>query len=242
MARLMFEHIPRRILVTGGGTGIGLGIVKRLLELGCQVVAVGRRLSPLQQAAQLGAEIQQWDITADQAELFRRIGPVDGLVLNAGQFIYEPVAAWTEATWMQLWRVNTVAAAMLAHEFSVQLEGPGAIVAVASTLAQRPAPGAAPYAASKAALVATIQHLALELAPRGIRANAVSPGVVPTEMTETERGGDAADEQKSAFIALHPIGRLGEPRDVADTVIHALSNPWMTGANLTIDGGLLVRE
>ena len=242
MAQLMFEHIPRRILVTGGGTGIGLGIVKRLRELDCGVVAVGRRLQPLEQAAHFGAEVQQWDITSNQAELLRRIGPVDGLVLNAGQFIYEPVSAWTESAWTQLWRVNTLAAAMLAHEFSEQLDGPGAIVAVASTLAHRPAPGAAPYAASKAALVATIQHLALELAPRGIRANVVSPGVVPTEMTEADRGGEAVDEQRAAFLALHPIGRLGEPRDVADTVVHALSNPWMTGANLNIDGGLLVRE
>ena len=144
MAQLMFEHIPRRILVTGGGTGIGLGIVKRLRELDCGVVAVGRRLQPLEQAAHFGAEVQQWDITSNQAELLRRIGPVDGLVLNAGQFIYEPVSAWTESTWTQLWRVNTLAAAMLAHEFSEQLDGPGAIVAVASTLAHRPAPGAAP--------------------------------------------------------------------------------------------------
>ena len=242
MVRRMFEHLPQRILVTVGGTGIGLGIVERLRELDCGAVAVGRRPQPLEQAAQFGAEVQQWDITSNQAELFRRIGPVDGLVLNAGQYAHEPVSAWTEASWMQLWRVNTLAAAMLAHEFSEQLEGPGAIVAVASTLAHRPAPGAAPYAASKAALVATIQHLALELAPRGVRANVVSPGIVPTEMTEAERNGDAADEQRAAFVALHPIGRLGEPRDVADTVVHALSNPWMTGANLNIDGGLLVRE
>ena len=238
----MTTSLPRRVLVTGGGTGIGLGIVEHLLELDCDVITVGRRPGPLEAAAALGASVHVWDITDNVPGLFDLIGSVDGLVLNAGQYRHEECTQWSADTWTELWRVNTLAAVLLSNEFSKRLSGPGAIVAVASTLAKRPAPGAAAYAASKAALLSVIQHLALELAPRGIRANAVLPGIVPTAMTTSDRTAEQAAEHHQHAMALHPIGRLGVPSDVASTVVHALANPWMTGAHLSIDGGLLIRE
>tara|TARA_B100001093_G_scaffold422528_1_gene415103 strand:+ start:998 stop:1714 length:717 start_codon:yes stop_codon:yes gene_type:complete len=238
----MNEHLPKRILVTGGGTGIGLGIVRHLRDLNRDVIVVGRRPQPLEAAAALGAIVHAWDITDNVQGLFDLVGPIDGLVLNAGQYRHEMCSQWSVETWTDLWRVNTLAAVLLSTEFANRLVGPGAIVAVASTLAKRPAPGAAAYAASKAALLSVIQHLALELAPRGIRANAVLPGIVPTAMTTSEQDSAKAQDHHDYAMGLHPIGRLGRPSDVASTVVHALANPWMTGANLNIDGGLLVRE
>ena len=242
MAVAMNEHLPQRVLVTGGGTGIGLGIVRQLRSLGRDVVAVGRRAKPLADAAALGAEVHSWDITENISGLFDLIGPVDGLVLNAGQYRHEHAGEWAADTWTDIWKINTLAPVLLSSEFSKRLTGPGAIVAVASTLAVRPAPGAAAYASSKAGLLSVIQHLALELAPRGIRANAVLPGIVPTAMTTPDKDSDDSGNHNAHALSLHPLGRLGTPSDVASTVIHALGNPWMTGAQLSIDGGLLVRE
>jgi len=236
------EHLPRRVLVTGGGTGIGLAIVQALREHGREVVAVGRRLEPLKAAQKYGASICQWDVCHDADGLLNAVGPLDGLVHNAGRYQHGSIGQWNEDDWYQTWRTNTLAPALLSQAFARRLQGAGAIVAVASTLALRPAPGLAAYACSKAAMVALVKSLALELAPAGIRVNAVSPGVVPTDMTVAPREDRTEAEQKAAFAALHPLGRMGTPEEVAQTVLLGLGNQWMTGTNLVIDGGLLNRE
>ncbi|MEE2787471.1 MAG: SDR family oxidoreductase [Myxococcota bacterium] len=229
-----------RVLVTGGGTGIGLAIVKALLARQKAVVAVGRRVEKLADAAALGAETVPWDITENAAGLFARIGPVDGLVHNAGMCKRAGIDQWSEADWSAMWRVNVMAPALLSQAFVRQLDGPGSIVAISSTLAERPAPGTAGYGATKAALVNLVKHMALELAPRQIRVNAVLPGVVPTEMTQSSA--DPEHSLPASVVALHPLGRLGHGADVADAVCYALDAPWMTGSAVTIDGGLLSRE
>jgi len=239
---MMISQLPNRVMVSGGGSGIGLAIVASLLESGCEVVAVGRRKSPLNAAASLGADVIPWDVTQDPEGLLDAAGKVDGLVHNAGQYRHGSCEDWTEADWKALWTVNALAPALLSRAFVRRLSGPGAIVAVSSTLASRPAVGTGAYASSKAALVALIQNLALELAPRGIRANAVLPGVVLTDMTVVPRQGQSVEEQREHFDALHPLGRMGTPEEVALAVVSSLGNPWMTGSIISIDGGLLVRE
>lgn len=236
------ENLPKRIMVTGGGTGIGLAIVQSLRALDCDVIAVGRRLEPLLAAQKLGATICPWDICSDPDGLLDAVGPIDGLVHNAGRYQHGACGQWTEEDWYQTWRTNTMAPALLSQAFARRLSGPGAIVAIASTLAVRPAPGTAAYATSKAGLVALVKSLALELAPAGIRVNAVSPGVIPTDMTVVPRAGRTEAEQRADFAALHPLGRMGTADEVAQTVVLGLGNPWMTGVNLVIDGGLLNRE
>jgi NAD(P)-dependent dehydrogenase (short-subunit alcohol dehydrogenase family) len=84
-----------------------------------------------------------------------------------------------------------------------------------------------------------MRSLALELAPRGVRANSVLVGVVPTAMTTARRGAASVDEQLDALRALHPLGRLGTPEEVGRAVVSLLENPWVTGAELAVDGGLL---
>jgi NAD(P)-dependent dehydrogenase (short-subunit alcohol dehydrogenase family) len=180
-----------RVLVTGGGTGLGLGIAQALLAAGDAVVICGRRAEPLAAAvAALKAEAAsadvQWfqaDVRDDPQRLLDAAGAVDGLVHNAGIYRHGAVGAWAAEDWAELFAVHVQGPALLSQAFAARCAGPGALVFVGSTLAERSAPGAGAYAAAKAAQRSLCATLALELAPRGIRANAVLAGVVPTAMT-----------------------------------------------------------
>ena len=233
--------LPRRVLVTGGGTGIGRGIVAALSAAGAAVVLCGRREAVVSQAArELGVDGVVGDVTADPDALLDAAGPVDGLVHNAGSLVRGPVGSWSPADWDQMWAVHVRGPALLSQAFARRLEGPGALVAVSSTLAVRTAPASAAYSAAKAAQLSLIRSLAVELAPRGIRANAVLAGVVPTAMTTARRGAATVDAQLEALRQLHPLGRLGQPGEVGQVVVSLLSNAWVTGAEVAVDGGLLV--
>ena len=227
-----------RVLVTGGGTGIGLGIARALIAAGHTVTITGRRADVLRvTAAQIGARALPGDVTADPAALIAAAGPLDHLVNNAGHFIYQPVGQFSADAFAALHAVHVIAPALLSQAFAAQAAGPGAIVNISSTLAERPAPGAAPYATAKAGMIALTRQLALELAPRQIRANAILPGLVTTPMTQTN------DPQRQAhMLSLHPLGRLGAPADIGEAVAWLLGASWVTGAVIPVDGGLLARE
>lgn len=233
--------LPRRVLVTGGGTGIGRGIAAALRDAGAEVVICGRRAAPLDEAARaLGLMGVVGDVTGAPEALLDAAGPLDGLVHNAGALVRGPVGTWAAADWDAMWAVHVRGPALLSQAFVARLTGPGAIVAVNSTLARRTAPASAAYSAAKAAQLSLVRSLAQELAPRGIRVNAVLAGVVPTAMTTARRGSASVDEQLEALRVLHPLGRLGTPADVAQAVVSLLANPWVTGAEVPVDGGLLV--
>ncbi len=221
-----------RVLVTGGGTGIGRAVAAALIAAGHEAVIAGRREAVLRAAAEaLGAAVAVGDVAEDPEALLRAAGAVDGLVNSAGLARHAPVGQWTAAAWDRHYAVHVRGPALLSQAFAEALEGPGAIVNVASTLGLRPAAGTAAYAASKAALLSLTRSLALELAGRQIRVNAVLPGVVPTAMTAG---------RLDALRPLHPMGRLGTPEEVADAVRWLLEAPWVTGAALAVDGGLLI--
>ena len=233
--------LPVRTLVTGGGTGIGRAIAVALRAAGGDVVICGRRASVLQACADdLGVTFVVGDVTANPEALLDQVGPVDGLVHNAGALTRGAIGAWSQEDWDRMWAVHVRGPALLTQAFARRFEGPGAIVAVSSTLAVRTAAGSAAYSAAKAGLSSLVRSLALELAPRGIRANTVLPGVVPTAMTTAPRGDASLDAQLDALRRLHPLGRLGQPAEVAQVVVGLLANPWVTGAEVAVDGGLLV--
>jgi NAD(P)-dependent dehydrogenase (short-subunit alcohol dehydrogenase family) len=122
----------------------------------------------------------------------------------------------------------------------LRAEGDRAIVNVSSTLVVKPAPGIAPYAAAKGALIALTRCVALEYAGDGIRCNAVLPAVVRTALARVDRSD--YDAREADMAAGYPVGRLGEPEDVART-IHWLVSPeagWITGTAVTVDGGFTV--
>lgn len=179
-------------------------------------------------------------------------GSVDGLVNCAGIARYEPVVAvGLESIEAQL-RVNLIAPLLLSQAVAKHLRGRGgSIVNVSSTLSEHVAQTAVVYAATKAALNTLTKGLALELAPAGLRVNAVLPGGVDTDMLRTPRlrPGESltaeeleqrVESQLEALAALHPLGRLGKPEEVAAVIVQVLDQTWQTGSLVTIDGGLSV--
>lgn len=243
-------------LVTGATRGIGRAVVEQLVARGRRVVACGREaaaLSALERAFPgrvigLGIDLAQPQAAAwaiDEAE--RMVGPLREVVYAAGIARHAPVGEVSEADLRAQLEVNFVAPFTMLQRAgsSMAARGAGSLVAIASTLALRPAPRTAAYGASKAALVSAIRSLALELAPR-VRVNAVAPGVVDTEMVRTprralkegERSEQLVTAQLEELRALHPLGRLGTVDDVAGAVLYLLDASWATGTVLTVDGGL----
>ncbi|MEM9069758.1 MAG: SDR family NAD(P)-dependent oxidoreductase [Myxococcota bacterium] len=254
----MAKAQPKRVLVTGASRGIGRAIVKLLALKGMRIVATGRDATALKRVAQLApdritvvvgdiAKGDERDALVPQA--VQELGGLDGLVNCAGVLRYGDVGAIHEQDLIVTLKVNLMAPLLLAQAAAPHLrETRGAIVNVASTLGIRPAPGLAAYSASKAALLSITRTLAAELAP-AVRVNAVAPGVVDTDMPRQLRlapgqskPGDvkaAVAQQLEVLRSLHPLGRLGEPKEVAEAVHYCLGAEWLTGAVLPVDGGLL---
>lgn len=225
--------LPKRILVTGGGTGLGRAIAQECCKAGAQVVICGRRAELLQETAQsIGAAAYPCDITDPHA--LDDLAGFDGLVHAAGIRAHARVEDWDSQEGAQLWNVHVDALARLARTVS-SVSG-GSILALSSSLALKPVDGSSAYSATKAAQLSLIRSLALELAPAGIRVNALVLGVVPTAMTRSRPAGEE-DPHLDALARLHPLG-LGDAQNVASAAVELLSNPWITGAELAVDGGL----
>ncbi len=247
------------IIVTGATRGIGSATVDALLAGGGRVVGIARdeealaKLEALHPGRVRGIAAHLERVDEVEAVVDRAVdafGEVDGLVNCAGIAHYEPIGSITAGSIEQQLRVNLVAPLLLSQAVARRMSGRGgAIVNVSSTLSERVAEHTIVYAVSKAGLNALTKGLALELAPRGIRVNAVLPGAIDTDMLRSPRlrPGESLTttemqervrSQLEALASLHPLKRLGTPAEVAEVVVHALDQPWQTGSLLTIDGGL----
>ncbi len=238
----------RVAVVTGGSSGIGLAVARRLRTLGSAVCIVARRPEPLAAAAEaLGADcwahacdVADEDQVEDLATAVRSWwGRLDFLVNNAGVAAMGDIEHTDAATWRRTFEVNVTGPFLVTRALLNLLKASDApaVVNVSSTLAAKAIPGMIAYNASKAALNQLTRSLALELAP-AVRVNAVMPAVVNTPI-HGSRG--MTPEQVKAMAQLHPLGRIGEPEDVAAAIAFLLSADaaWLTGAVVPVDGGML---
>ena len=240
----------KSILITGGGSGIGAGTAKYLVQCGARVTICGRRAEKIEQVAtKLGPACHgiAGDIT--NADDRQRIvdaalmhgGGLDGLVNNAGNMYRGALADLSQNALMEIFNTNVIAAVMLCSLCERHLaEREGAIVFLGSVHTRRAFPGALPYAATKGAIEAVTTSLAAELGPRQIRVNCVAPGAVFTEINQ--RAGLFTDDEALSRLqnmdGLHALGRIGQTEEVAEAIGYFLTAPWTTGSVLTVDGGL----
>ena len=242
---------PRPVaLVTGSASGIGAGIARRLAADGMTVVVHSRvsRAAGLQLAAEIGGTYQQADL-ADEDQCGALVTEVtdahqrlDVLVNNAGiswPIAHDDLSAVTASVWRELPDVNLIApwlltSAALAALRSSPRPGGGAVVNITSHAGVRPKGASIPYAATKAALNHTTRLLAAALGPE-VRVNAVAPGLVDTPLTATWAGAQQLWREQA------PMRRAATPGDIADLVSALVSNSYITGEVILLDGGLNLR-
>jgi 3-oxoacyl-[acyl-carrier protein] reductase len=231
----------RTALVTGGSRGIGAAIVRELARAGASVV-VGYRSGGEEAeaiAGEVGGRALQADV-ADPAEARRLVeeaGELDVLVNNAGLTRDGLLARMSDDDWRAVVDTNLggVFHTCRAVARGMMKRRTGAIVNVSSIVGLHGNPGQTNYSASKAGIIGFTKALARELGNRGVRANVVAPGYVTTRLTEV-----LSDELKDAMLANTPLGRFGDPEDVARAVRFLSSDDaaFITGEVLLVDGGL----
>ncbi len=241
MDQLMDGHV---VMVTGAAGGIGRAIIERLEAVGAEVVAVARSksdLSPGSPNTVVAMDLRDPDAPARAVDAaVNTHGRIDGLVNCAGIQPVVDFVSMTDSQWSEVIDIDLTATHRLTQAVArsmIDAERRGSIVHITSIEGTRPASGHSHYSVAKAGLIMHAKAAALELGPRGVRVNSVSPGLI-------ERPDLAADwpEGVATWNAHAPLGRLGTGHDVANACLFLLSDMsrWITGTDLVVDGGMSV--
>jgi NAD(P)-dependent dehydrogenase (short-subunit alcohol dehydrogenase family) len=232
---------PAVVIVTGGARGIGRAIAERFLENGAHVVVCGRTPppAPIGEAVFVEADVREPEAAERVVQAaVERFGRLDVLVNNAGGSPFAEAATASPRFSTAIVALNLLAPLHFAQRANAAMQAQdegGVIVNVASVSGTRASPGTAAYGAAKAGLLNLTQSLAVEWAPK-VRVNAVTPGLVRTEQSHLHYGDEAGIAAVSATV---PLGRMAEPRDVAEACFY-LASPaarYVSGANLLVHGG-----
>jgi NAD(P)-dependent dehydrogenase (short-subunit alcohol dehydrogenase family) len=234
-------------IITGGGAGIGRGIAEAFAREGAKVVIAGRDAKKLEAVAnKIGAACLAQPADVSRSEEVKqlvdsavsRFGGIHILVNNAGILLPGTAESQTEEDWDQTFAVNVrglwlLSRAVLPH---MRVAGGGSIINIGSVLSLVSARNRVAYSASKGAVLSLTRAMALDHAPEKIRVNCICPGIVETEMVARFNLDESARQQR---IGWHPLGRFGQPEDIAEAALFLASNEssWITGAAFPVDGG-----
>jgi NAD(P)-dependent dehydrogenase (short-subunit alcohol dehydrogenase family) len=239
----------KRLLITGGTTGIGLETAKQFRLEGARVVVTGQNPDTLAQAQQeLGEEVIIIKSDAGRvdeqqrlvAEIERVFGRLDGVFLNAGIAIFQPFEQWDEASFDRQIAVNFKGPYFLVQSLLPILANPTSIVLNTSINAHIGMPNSSVYSASKAAMISLAKTLSGELVERGIRLNAISPGPIATPILgKSGLPAEAILQVADMLRSQIPLQRFGEPMEIAKAVVFLISDEssFMLGSEMIIDGG-----
>jgi NAD(P)-dependent dehydrogenase (short-subunit alcohol dehydrogenase family) len=234
----------RVAIVTGGNSHLGKAIARSFADVGASVVIAARDAARGEAAAnELGALYVQTDLAEDDsieacvAATLERFGRLDFLVNNAVAYIDGGIETSRE-DWVYALNVNVAGTAVFVREASRQMQPGSAIVNLGSVGGKFGATGRSVYPASKAAILQLTKNQAVELAPRGIRVNSVSPGWTWSDPLSRMVGGDREAADRAA-AATQPLGRAGDAEEVGSAVVFLCSPAasFITGADLAVDGG-----
>lgn len=236
----------RRVIIFGATGGIGSALARQLSAHGCQLTLVARdqgRLDAL--AAELHAEAFSLDATDSAAvercvaEVTEKHGRVDGLVNCAGSLLLKPAHLTTDAEWAAVLGANLTSSFHILRSATARMmkTGGGSIVLMSSAVAQRGMINHEAIAAAKAGVAGLALSAAATYARYNLRVNCVAPGLTRTPLTQALTKNETSLKTSAA---LHPLGRIGEPDEVASAIRWFLSpeNSWVTGQVLAVDGGL----
>ncbi|HTR43701.1 MAG TPA: SDR family oxidoreductase [Pseudomonadales bacterium] len=235
-------------LITGGGSGLGLGIAECFVAAGARVVLVGRRADVLQRAVkELGkaASYEPHDITAlDEAEnlvkwISKSTGPISILVNNAGLHLKKTAVETTAAEFNSVLQTHVAGAFSLTRAVLPQMiqRKHGSILFTASMASLFGIPLVVAYSAAKSAYIGMMRSLATEVSPHGVRVNAIAPGWIESDMLLNALNGDAKRSNK--ILSRTPMNRFGTPKDIglAATYLCSPAARFVTGVLLPVDGG-----
>jgi NAD(P)-dependent dehydrogenase (short-subunit alcohol dehydrogenase family) len=241
-----FDLTGKICIVTGGGRGIGLGMAQGLYRHGATVILSGRTRQVLQDAANAMGDraipipcdvADEAQVIALRDETLTRFGKIDALVNNAG---VDPIFKVAEKTTLEEWRqiidINLTGTFLCCKHIGGAMTQGGSVINVSSVAGHGGLPRSVPYCASKGGVEMMTKALAIDWAPRGIRANTLAPGWVDTDLTHQLLTHDTHGKR---MLERTPLGRFATPRDMAGGVVFLASDAsaFMTGQSLVIDGG-----
>lgn len=243
----MGEYNGRTAVITGGGSGVGFAVAKKLVDGGARVAITGRSRATLDAARErLGenavavpgdvASLRDLDALANRVK--SELGTIDALFVNAGVAALTPFDSTTEEAYDELFAINVKGAWFTVQKLAPLLNPGAGIVLTTSAANVVGMADTSVYAAGKAALRSMARSFSRELLPRGIRVNAISPGPVDTGALDATMTPEEAERFKAERVADNPMRRFGTPEEIARAALFlAFDATYTTGAELVADGG-----